>query len=38
LIKREETLKLFGPITSELEINLKMVKKLKMLEEAQAGR
>ena len=35
LVKREETLKLLEPITSELGINLKMVKKLKMLEEAQ---
>ena len=37
LVKREETLKLLEPITSELGINLKKVKKLKMLEEAQAS-
>lgn len=35
LVKREETLKLLEPITSELGINLRRVKKLKMLEEAQ---
>lgn len=35
LVKKEETFKLLEPITSELGINLKMVKKLEMLEEAQ---
>ncbi len=37
LVKREETLKLLEPITSELGINLRRVKKLRMLEEAQAS-
>jgi len=37
LAKKEETFKLLKPIASELGINLKMVKKLKMLEEAQAS-
>jgi len=37
LVKKEETLKLLEPITSELGINLRKVRKLKMLEEAQAS-
>lgn len=37
LVKKEETFKLFKPITSELGINLRRVGKLKMLEEAQAS-
>jgi len=37
LVKKEETFKLLEPITSELGINLRRVKKLKMLEEAQAS-
>ena len=37
LVKKEKTFKLLEPITSELEINLRRVKKLKMLEEAQAS-
>jgi len=37
LVKKEETLKLLEPIASELGINLRRVKKLKMLEEAQAS-
>jgi len=37
LVKKEETFKLLKPITSELGINLRRVKKLKMLEEAQAS-
>ena len=34
-VKKEETFKLLEPITSELGINLRRVRKLKMLEEAQ---
>ncbi|PJB58009.1 MAG: hypothetical protein CO097_00550, partial [Candidatus Infernicultor aquiphilus] len=37
LVKKEEAFKLLEPITSELGINLRRVKKLKMLEEAQAS-
>jgi len=37
LVKKEETLKLFEPIASELGINIRRVKKLEMLEEAQAS-
>ena len=37
LVKKEETLKLLEPIASELGINLRKVRKLKMLEEAQAS-
>jgi len=37
LVKKEETFKLLEPITSELGINLRRVKSLKMLEEAQAS-
>jgi hypothetical protein len=37
LVKKEEIFKLLEPITSELGINLRKVKKLKMLEEAQAS-
>ena len=37
LVKKEETFKLLEPITSELGINLRRVRKLKMLEEAQAS-
>ena len=36
-VKKEETLKLLEPIASELGINLRRVRKLKMLEEAQAS-
>ena len=35
LVKKEETFKLLKPITSELGINLRRVKKLEMLEEAK---
>jgi len=37
LVKKEEILKLFEPIASELGINIRRVKKLEMLEEAQAS-
>ena len=37
LVKKEETFKLLEPITSELGINLRRVKKLKMLEDAKAS-
>ena len=37
LVKKEETFQLLKPLTSELRINLKKVKKLKMLEEAKAS-
>jgi len=37
LVNKEETFKLLEPITSELGINLRRVKELKMLEEAQAS-
>jgi len=37
LVKKEETLKLLEPIASELGINLRRVKKLRMLEDAQAS-
>ena len=37
LVKKEETLKLLEPIASELGINIRRVKKLEMLEEAQAS-
>jgi hypothetical protein len=37
LVKKEETFKLLEPIASELGINLRRVKKLRMLEEAQAS-
>jgi len=37
LVKKEETLKLLEPIASELGINVRRVKELKMLEEAQAS-
>ena len=37
LVKREETFKLLKSITSELGIKLRRVKKLRMLEEAQAS-
>ena len=37
LVKKEETFKLLKPITAELGINLRRVKKLKMLEDAQAS-
>jgi hypothetical protein len=37
LVKKEETFKLLKPITSELGINLRRVKKLKMLEDAKAS-
>ncbi|MEA1940272.1 MAG: transposase family protein, partial [Candidatus Caldatribacteriota bacterium] len=37
LVKKEETLKLLEPIVSKLGINLRKVKKLEMLEEAQAS-
>jgi hypothetical protein len=37
LVKKEETLKLLEPIVSELGINLRRVKKLKMLEDARAS-
>ena len=36
-VKKEETLKLLEPIASELGIKLRRVRKLKMLEEAQAS-
>jgi len=37
LVKKEETFKLLKPITSELGINLRRAKKLKMLEDAKAS-
>ncbi|MEA2020844.1 MAG: hypothetical protein U9N08_00025 [Candidatus Caldatribacteriota bacterium] len=37
LVKKEETIKLLEPIASELGINVRRVKELKMLEEAQAS-
>lgn len=37
LVKKEETFKLLKPIASELGINVRRVKELKMLEEAQAS-
>ncbi len=37
LVKKEETLKLLEPIASELGINVRRVKELKMVEEAQAS-
>jgi hypothetical protein len=37
LVKKEETLKLLEPIASELGINIRRVKELKMLEDAQAS-
>ena len=37
LVKKEETFKLLKPIASELGINLRRVKRLKMLEDAQAS-
>jgi len=37
LVKKEETFNLLEPITSELGIKLRRVKKLKMLEDAQAS-
>jgi len=37
LVKKEETFNLLEPITSELGIKLRRVKKLRMLEDAQAS-
>jgi hypothetical protein len=37
LVKKEETFKLLEPITSELGINLRRVKRLEMLQEAKVS-
>jgi hypothetical protein len=37
LVKKEETFKLLKPITSELGIKLRSVKRLRMLEDAQVS-